>query len=241
MGELLQLYLPKPPATERAIVAIASGDQKRIAYREHEGAPGEAQAAVKRVLDGRSSLSDEFRPISEPATVAPIARTVPDEAAGVAGDSKEDKSAFLPNPEPTQIITGKKNSDGGNELRIDTVARGKPTADGAPGPVDIKKSKAKAKAMINKGEGVRIADAPKPRPTRAERAERYARQMLLMSGMAEHGNAISANLLEKSGLTGNRVIRDPSIFWKPASGKPPATSPPTNCVRRWTATSDCTT
>lgn len=46
----------------------------------------------------------------------------------------EGKSTHLQTPEPTQIITGKSNSDGSNELRIDTVARDKPRSDGAMRP-----------------------------------------------------------------------------------------------------------
>ena len=55
--------------------------------------------------------------------------------------------------EPSQIITGKKNEDGSIELRLGTVARIDPRADGTPGKVDIKNTKKKAKEMINKGDG----------------------------------------------------------------------------------------
>ena len=37
-------------------------------------------------------------------------------------------------------------------------------------------------------------------------------QMLLLSGMEEHGNAIRMNLLSKSGLVDNRVVRDLNIL-----------------------------
>ena len=37
-------------------------------------------------------------------------------------------------------------------------------------------------------------------------------QMLLLSGMEEHGNAIKMNLLSKSGLVDNRVVRDLNIL-----------------------------
>ena len=117
-------------------------------------------------------------------------------------------AAPMPAAEPTQIIAGKKNRDGSSELRLDTVARTKPKADGAPGKVDIAKSKAKARDMINKGAGVRIT----PRLTRAERTERQVQSVLQLDGMTEYGNAIKMNLLAKSGLTGNRVIRDLNIL-----------------------------
>ena len=68
--------------------------------------------------------------------------------------------------------------------------------------------------MINNGEGVRIPTSKekKPRPTREERAERSTMQMLLLSGLEDHGNAIRMNLLSKSGLVDNRVVRDLNIL-----------------------------
>ena len=37
-------------------------------------------------------------------------------------------------------------------------------------------------------------------------------RMLDLTGLGEHGNAIRMNLLEKSGLTDNRVVRDLNIL-----------------------------
>ena len=222
LSDLLQLYIPKPPDVQRTIVAIASGEDKRIQYREHEGPPGTAQEAVERVLDGKSTLSKEFHPIMEPQvgdtpgsgpppTPSPAGATP---CIAESGQSEYQTGEPAPAGEPTQIVTGKKNSDGSSELRMDTVARGKPAPDGTRGPVDIQKSKNKAKSMINKGEGVRLKTGQerKARPTREERAERHAFQMLMMSGMSEYGDAIKMNLLAKSGLVDNRVVRDLNIL-----------------------------
>ena len=38
LADLLHLYIPEPPEVEVTIVAVAGGDEKRINYREHEGA-----------------------------------------------------------------------------------------------------------------------------------------------------------------------------------------------------------
>ena len=66
LSDLLHLYIPKAPESLRTIVAVATGgEEKRIHYREHDGAPGAAQVAVERVLDGKSTLSQEFSPITE--------------------------------------------------------------------------------------------------------------------------------------------------------------------------------
>ena len=88
-------------------------------------------------------------------------------------------------------------------------------ANGAPCPVDLAKSKAKGRDMINKGTGVRIDDpekARRPRRTPADRARQNALQMLLLTGLDEHGDATKMNLLAKSGLTDNRVVRDLNIL-----------------------------
>ena len=206
LADLLQLYIPKPPPALRTIVAVATSEDKRIHYREHEGPPGEAQEALERVLDGKSTLAKEFHTLSEP-------QQIPASAEESQSISETSRPAFQTD-EPTQIVAGKKNNDGSIELRLDTVARANPSPDGTRGAVDIRKSKAKAKDMINKGEGVRIPTTKekKPRPTHEERLERSAMQMLLLSGMGEDGNTIRMNLLAKSGLGDNRVVRDLNIL-----------------------------
>ena len=251
LADLLQLYVPKPPEVQRTIVAVAGGEDKRISYRLHQGAPGEAQEAVERVLAGESTQAQEFSPISEAETLAPstadgavaashgpggvipyhsaeIGQTV--EPRIITGHDKPtapygiEPTLIVPGEgeptashdiEPTQIISGKKNDDGSFELRLDTVARTKPAPDGTRGAVDIAKSKAKAKDMINKGAGIRLplSSAQKPpRRTHQEIAEQSAMRMLRLSGMEEHGNAIRMNLLVKSGLIDNRVVRDLNIL-----------------------------
>ena len=228
LADLLNLYLPKPPELQRTIVAVANREDKRIQYREHEGPPRQAQSAVERVLDGKSTLAKEFRPISDTESAEPP----PSEGTTIAAEASEQiqrggnesnsdkelphidaaKQPVLQPSEPTQIITGKKNDDGSSELRMGTVARGKPAPDGTRGKVDIKKCKAKAKDMINKGEGVRLSPSGKQRRTQEEIAEQSAMQMLMLSGMEEHGNAIKMNLLSKSGLADNHVVRDLNIL-----------------------------
>ncbi|MXZ92076.1 MAG: hypothetical protein F4W95_15095 [Chloroflexi bacterium] len=211
LQELLHLYIPQPPPSVVSIIGIAGAEDRRIQYREHEGAPGEAQVAVERVLEGRSTLTQEFRPIAE---------TPPYEAVRSISDAKapayQTETVAPPSEviEPTQIIAGKKNHDGSIELRMDTVARGRPASDGTRGPVDVRRSKAKARDMINKGEGVRVPTTKekKPQPTPEERAEQSFLRQLRLSGLEDEGNAIRMNLLSKSGLVDNRVVRDLNIL-----------------------------
>ena len=235
LADLLQLYIPNPPETVRTFVAVASDVDKRIQYREHEGAPGEAQAAIERTLSGKSTLSREFLAVAEtlPENIHDQSGpgTTPAEVTSGethwqvgTGEAVEVESGCVQEgkigqtyqaQEPTRIIAGKRNEDGTIELRMDTVARLKPKADGAVGGIDIKKTKAKAKDMINKGEGLRLAPGStkkSKKQSQAEKAEQSAMQMLLLSGMGEHGNAIRMNLLSKSGLIENRVVRDLNIL-----------------------------
>ena len=204
--DLLHLYIPKPPPALHTIVAVATSEDKRIHYREHVGPPGDAQEAVERVLEGKSTLIAEFLPLSE-STPTPA-------ATGQSHSIAEPVKAAYQTDEPTQIVAGKKNHDGSIELRMDTVVRDKPAPDGTRGEVDIRKSKAKAKDMINNGEGIRIPTTKekKPRPTREERSERSTMQMLLLSGLEDQGKAITMNLLAKSGLVDTRVVRDLNIL-----------------------------
>ena len=98
-------------------------------------------------------------------------------------------------------------------MRIDTVPRHKPAADGQPGPVDFAKAKARARDMIDKGAGKALAERERAaRPSRAARVDRAVQQALQLLDWEQHGNAITVNLLAKSGLTGNRVIRDLNVL-----------------------------
>ena len=78
--------------------------------------------------------------------------------------------------------------------------------------MDIRKSKDKARNMINKGEGQRIptTEEKAKRPTRAERTNTAVQ--LRLSELEDEGNAIKMNLLGKSGLVSNRVVRDLNIL-----------------------------
>ena len=227
LGDLLRLYVPKPPPTQVTIVAVAHGEDRRINYREHEGKPGTAQPAVERVLEGRSTLKQEFRPVTDPPPpvsfkTQPAAPSSPTDTSVRYLDIGNDMTTETPGAqtgggtyhavEPTQIIAGKKNDDGSVELRMDSVARDKPKADGTRGRVNVRKSKAKAKDMINKGTGLRLPHSSKRRRTSTETAEAAGLRMVQMSGLGEHGSAIRMNLLSKSGLSDNRVVRDLNIL-----------------------------
>ena len=200
LAGLMSLYIPKPPPAVKTIVAVAGGENARIKYGEHQGKPGDAQTAAERVLDGKSSFSDEFAPISPISAGADAPKAV-----------GEDPVPYETKPiDHSQIITGKSNSDGSVEMRIDAVVTDKPKPDGSPGAVNIERSKKKARDMINKGEGTRLAPSSEKRPRRT--AAEVAEQRMLDLVEDERLDAISVNLLAKSGLTGNRVMRDLNLL-----------------------------
>ena len=230
---LLSLYLPKPPAQETTFVAVAKDEDKRISYRIHTGRPGDAQPALERVLAGESALAREFDPIPETPSpddaqsarydAAPSSETqaiaetngAPYQPSETAADAAEPIAMPPPPPppEPTQIMTAKNNSDGTLDIRRDTVVRQKPKAGEERGAVDFHKSKRKARDMINKGEGQPVTPTQEraQRPTRRERAQAHM-QAFLLKDIPGYADAIKMNLLSKSGLVHNRVVRDLNLL-----------------------------
>ena len=196
LSELMTLYVPTPPEVETTIVAIGDNEKQRVTYGLHVGPPGEAPRAVERVLKGQSKHSQEFLKVDEKFWIEPDPET---------GER---------HPEPTQIVAGKQASDGSTDIRRDTPARRKGKRDGDVGPVDVNKSKQKALDMVNKGTGIPAPprnQQERPKPVRPPE-ETNAMQMVLIKGLGEQGKAITTNLLSKSGLTGNRVVRDLNIL-----------------------------
>ena len=211
LEKLLHLYIPKPPLVEGTLVAVAAGEGRRIRYGKVEGPPGAAQEAVEQALEGKSRAESGIQLINE--------RPADSAEAGMQNVSEPSVDYGPPagrgDVEITQVLTGKKNDDGSIELRADSVHRDKPKTGEARGVVNIEKTKVKARNMINTGEGgIRLQPGGhrKPRKTAEERAEEKGQLMLKLSGLEEHGSAIKMNLLAKSGLSDNRVLRDLNIL-----------------------------
>ncbi len=214
LEELLQLYIPKPPPVERTLVAVARGEGGRIQYGEVEGPPGAAQEAVEKALAGKTRTEAGIRRLDEQSASSGESG-VPGRVPGVRQESADWETSMTGEAvEITQVLTGKKNNDGTVELRTDTVARDQPRAGAARGIVNIRKTQAKARKMINIGEGVRLQPGSqrKARKSARERAEEQGQLMLKLSGLEDHGSAIKMNLLSKSGLSDNRVMRDLNIL-----------------------------
>ena len=206
LSELMAFYLPQEPEITHTLTAVVNQDSSRVQYRQHSGKPGAASVAVERVLNRESTLTVEFDSVVDLPFVDPVVDDLLDAGISTGKD------------EPTQIITGKKNSDGSIEMRVNTVVREKPDRHGNPGAVDVQKSKAKAKKMIDEGEGVRMEPPTEKRKKQRERrtsdevANQGAIQMIMLSRLGEYADAIRVNLLKKSGLSDNRVQRDLNLL-----------------------------
>ena len=201
----MQLYLPKIPDKVHTFIGIAKGEYKRIQYWTHEGAPGDAQEAVEQVLRGDSPRTSRFVPLPES-----MENDLPEPKTPSV--VREQGAPYQASP-PTTVLTGKLNDDGSFDLRTDTVAREKPDADGKPGAINVRKTKAKAKAMINNGKGNPLPSLAEKKRKRAKDDQKaIERQLRLLKEMQEFGDAIRMNLLEKSGLTDDRVLRDLNIL-----------------------------
>ena len=209
LSDLLQLYLPKVPEKVHTFIGIAQGESKRIQYWLHEGAPGDAHEDVESVLKGSSPRAHKFVPLPASEEFDP---PVPDDNAPRFARIEERKAPYLTDA-PTLIVTGKMNDDGSFDKRTDTVVRDKSDANGNPGRLNIRKTKARAKDMINKGEGNPLPSSEEKKKKRPKPDQKVIeRQMRLLREMEEFGEAIRMNLLEKSGLTGDRVLRDLNIL-----------------------------
>ena len=215
LEELLHLYIPKPPREERTLVAVARGESKRIQYGEVIGPPGKAQEAVEGMLDGKSRAEAGVLRVSEQTDAQQSETRQPNTQQPDGERHIAEAPAGYETPEMTQVFTAKLNEDGSKELRTASVERDKPKAGEARGVVNIKRTKAKAQKIINTGEGgtrVQPGRRRKPRKTARERAEEKGQLMLKLSGLEEYGSAIKMNLLAKSGLSDNRVMRDLNIL-----------------------------
>ncbi len=218
LQDLLRLYIPEPPPLERTFVAVARDEDRRIEYGEFVGTPGGAERALEQMLDGKSRTEAGMERLKPEVSV--------DDSESGGSSTREGQPLHdehgehngptaVDAPKMEQLIIGKKNPDGSKEMRRDSVVRDPAGAGAARGIVNIRKTKAKARKMINTGEGgirVQPGSARMPRKTARERAEEHGQQLIRDSGFEDHGKAISMNLLSKSGLSGNRVMRDLNIL-----------------------------
>ena len=205
LAELMTLYLPPEPEVVKTIAGVAHEESRRMTYWEHVGKPGEAEQALQEVLDGTKNPASAFDKVSEPP-----------EPKGVMEASAGNPAAMTDRPiEPSQTLSGKRKDSGETEIRRGGVERGKPDEKtGMPGKVDIDKTKSKIKDMAEGKRGTVVAPTPERRlrRTQAEISEQAAMRLLELDANQERSKLITMNLLEKSGLRGNRPERDANMI-----------------------------
>ena len=196
LSDLMQLYLPPPPAKEVATMITIGGEDRRVQHYGHVGRPGAAESDVEKVLTGKAKPKEVFRPLIE---VVPV-------GTHDGGDAPAVPSSGLT---AERIVSGKRREDGGIEMREAGVerVRSKSKADGTPGPVDSDRSKKTGRRMVNGGAGRKI-------DRRKREAEREARAEERIRGLFDEVEnvGISANLLARSGLARNRAERDVNVL-----------------------------
>ena len=205
LAELITFYLPPEPEVVKTILGIAHEETKRMSYWEHVGKPEEAELALQEVLDGKKKPGDVFTKVSEPPEPKAII-----EAGTDYRTATTDRAI-----EPTQTLSGKHKDNGENEIRKGGVEREKPDEKtGMPGKVDIDKTKNKTKDMAGGKGGTVVTpiQEPKPRRTRAEINAQAAMRLMELDANEERSKLITMNLLEKSGLRGNRPERDANMI-----------------------------
>lgn len=193
LSELMQLYLPPPPAKNVATMISIGGEGRRVQHYGHVGRPGTAEGAVEKVLTGKARPADVFLSLQE---------VVPTANPGFAEPARPYSGLTA-----ERIVSGKRREDGGMELRESGTVRLKPATDGTPGPVDADRSKKAGRKMVN-GEAGRRLDRRQQAQQREARAEERIRS--LFDRVEDVG--ISVNLLARSGLARNRAERDVNIL-----------------------------
>ena len=206
LAELMTFYLPPEPEVVKTIVGIAHEESKRMSYWEHVGKPGAAELALQEVLNGTRSPASTFEKVSEPPEPKTIMK------AGT-----EYLTATTDRPiEPSQTLSGKRKDNGEPELRKGGVEREKPDdKTGMPGKVDIDKTKNKIiKPMVEGKVGTVVTPTREhsTRRTQAEISTQAAMRLMELDANEERSKLITMNLLEKSGLRGNRPERDANMI-----------------------------
>ena len=206
LAELMTLYLPPEPEVVKTIVGIAHEESRRMSYWEHVGKPGAAELALQEVLEETKKPGDVFTKVSEPP-----------EPRAIMEDGAEYRTATTDRPiEPSQTLSGKSKDNGETELRKGGVEREIPDEKtGMPGKVDIDKTKSKIIKPMAEGKTGTIVTPVRerrPRRTQAELSAQAAMRLMELDSNEERSKLITMNLLEKSGLRGNRPERDANMI-----------------------------
>ncbi|MCY4369871.1 MAG: DEAD/DEAH box helicase family protein, partial [bacterium] len=200
LAKILTIQLPaEPPPQEtlrlRTAVALGRSHRTSLEYATVTGSREHAEDLLRAAIeeDRRLLDYDNTEPLDE----------------GLWQD---------PADEPTAIIVHAERPDGSTITRGDTVPRRPPTRAFPLGRVNARQTKRRA---VQVSRGQRGRDVPDPAERERQRAERAAARQAAYEGHIQGmlldltgtlGDSITMNLLEKSGLTSNRVQRDLNLL-----------------------------
>ena len=192
----IQLPSEQPPLLElRTVVAVGRPEHKNLEYAVVTGSRDDAEDAARAAVK-------QDRPLLDFDNTEKFDQTLWSELKD----------------QPTAMIVHVKRPDGSTETREDTVVRHKPKPNQERGDVNEKQTKRRAGKVAN---GERGRSLPDPAEREQRRKEREAKrktdfeahiQGVLVDLSEQMGGAIAMNLLEKSGLTGNKVQRDLNLL-----------------------------
>ena len=198
LPEVLTLQLPpeQPPLLElRTVVAVGRPEHKNLEYAVVTGSRDDAEDAARAAVK-------QDRPLLDFDNTDKFDQTLWSELKD----------------QPTAMIVHVKRPDGSTETREDTVVRHKPKANQERGDVNERQTKRRAGKVAL---GERGRPLPDPAERERKRREREAKkkadfeahiQGVLVDLSEQMGGAIAMNLLEKSGLTGNKIQRDLNLL-----------------------------
>lgn len=195
LADLMEIYLPTapPPGDEFTLIAHTSAENE-VQHYAHRGKTGTATADAHRRAQGEGAKE------SGELTLLP---TDPDE-----WNLDETMQRIV---SARTMETKDEQGRPQVEVRVAPVARAKPKANELQGAIDPKKTRKRSIAMANREEGHRVSN-PLQRERRREAAEESAQMAFRQMGWDEHSDPIRVNLLERSGLTGDKVERDLNLL-----------------------------
>ncbi|MCY4280766.1 MAG: DEAD/DEAH box helicase family protein [Acidimicrobiaceae bacterium] len=201
LPQMLTIQLPaeQPQLLElRTVVAVGRPERKQLEYAVVTGSHDDAEDTAREAVGtGRPLLDfDNTEPLDEGLWESPT-------------------------DEPASVIVHVQRSDGSTVTSQDTVVRKTPKPHQDRGDINVNQTKRRAVEMAKGKRGARRPDPDERARRRQERDKaRQARQAafeasiqgVLVDLQSQIGDSISMNLLEKSGLTGNRITRDLNLL-----------------------------
>ncbi len=198
LPEMLTIQLPTdetPPLELKTAIAVGTPERKNLQYAVVKGSRENAEDVARGAVAQKRSLLDFEN--TEPL----------------------DESLWKePKDQPTTLIVHTLREDGSTETREDSVVRRKPKPNQIQGDVNEKQTKRRATEMANGKRGRPLIDPAERKRKQKEREDQKKAafeahvQGMLIDLTEQVGSDIAMNLLEKSGLTGNKVTRDLNLL-----------------------------